>query len=73
MILGPLKKFLATALTPFPESGSRKHFHASGMHAIDSPHKITPIGIIFRKNFLKKIHLILCPFLLRVPKIFNKN
>jgi hypothetical protein len=27
--------------TIFPESGSRKRFHASGMRAIDSSHKIT--------------------------------
>jgi hypothetical protein len=27
----------------FPESGSGKHFQDEGMHAIDSPHKITPI------------------------------
>ena len=27
--------------TLFPESGSRKRFHASEMRAIDSPHKIT--------------------------------
>jgi hypothetical protein len=26
----------------FPESGLRKHFQNSGMHAIDSPHEITP-------------------------------
>jgi hypothetical protein len=32
----------------FPESGSGKHFQGSGMHAIDSPHKITPRGVIFR-------------------------
>src|SRR5689334_4030591 len=40
--------------TTFPESGKR--FHASGMHAIDSPHKITPIGVVFRKYFLVQIH-----------------
>jgi hypothetical protein len=27
----------------FPESGSRKHFHASGMRAIDFSHDFTPI------------------------------
>jgi hypothetical protein len=37
--------------TTFPESGSRKHFHNSGMSAIDSPHKIRGSKIIFRKNF----------------------
>jgi hypothetical protein len=26
----------------FPESGLRKHFQASEMRAIDSPHEITP-------------------------------
>ena len=29
-----------------PESGSRKCFHTSGMCAIDSPHKITPIRML---------------------------
>jgi hypothetical protein len=28
--------------TTFPESGSRKRFHALEIRAIDSPHKITP-------------------------------
>ena len=32
----------------FPESGSGKHFQASGICAIDFPHKIIPIWIIFR-------------------------
>jgi hypothetical protein len=27
----------------FSESGLRKHFHASGMRAIDSPHDFTPL------------------------------
>jgi hypothetical protein len=34
----------------FPESGSEKHFHGSRMRAKDSPHKITPMTMIF-KNF----------------------
>ena len=35
-----------------PKSGSGKRFQSSGMRAIDSPHKITPIEVIFRKiNF----------------------
>jgi hypothetical protein len=34
----------------FPESGSGKHFQASGMRAIDSPHKITPRESIFREK-----------------------
>ena len=39
----------------FPESGSRKHFQASRMRAIDFSHKITPRKVIFaqiqKKNF----------------------
>ena len=35
--------------TNFPESGKR--FQASGMRAIDSPHKITPRNMILRKKF----------------------
>src|SRR3954454_4810275 len=35
--------------TPFPESGSRKHFHTSGMRAIDFSHKVTPRKVIFAK------------------------
>ena len=34
----------------FPESGSGKHFHGSGMRSIDSLHKVIPRWIIFRKN-----------------------
>ena len=33
----------------FPESGSRKHFHASGMRAIDFSHDFTPNSVIFVK------------------------
>jgi hypothetical protein len=36
---------------PFPESGSEKRFHASGMHAIDSLQKITSIGVFLVKIF----------------------
>ena len=36
----------------FPESESRKHFHASGMHAIDFSHQITPNRVIFTKKIL---------------------
>jgi hypothetical protein len=39
--------FVLIHISPFPESGSGKHFHAARMRAIDSPHKITPIGIKF--------------------------
>src|SRR3569833_851128 len=35
--------------TPFPESGSRKNFHVSGMRGIDFSHQITPIKIMFFK------------------------
>ena len=44
--------FVSVYISPFPESGPGKHFHAVGMRAIDSPHKIIPIGIISGKNFL---------------------
>ena len=39
--------------TPFPESGSRKRFHASGMRGIDFSHKITPRNVFFTKIFKK--------------------
>src|SRR6478752_5569539 len=35
----------------FPESGSGKHFQASEMRAIDSPHEITPRNMILREKF----------------------
>jgi hypothetical protein len=35
----------------FPESGSRKHFQASEMRAIDSSHEITPKNMILREKF----------------------
>ena len=37
--------------TTFPESGSRKRFHALGIRAIDSPHKIRPRRDFSEKNF----------------------
>ena len=37
--------------TSFPESGSKKRFHASGVRAIDSPHKIAPKGYLLKKIF----------------------
>ena len=37
--------------TPFPESRSRKHFHASAMRGIDFSHKITPRNMILREKF----------------------
>src|SRR3569833_2820180 len=46
--------------TPFPESGSRKHFYALGMRGIDFSHKITPRKVIFakiKKNFFSKVLL----------------
>jgi hypothetical protein len=46
--------FLFNKPTPFPESGSRKRFHASGMRGIDFSHKITPIKVIFL-NLRKKL------------------
>ena len=48
--------FRFNTLTPFPESGSRKHFHASGMRGIDFSHKITPRNMFFQqKNFSPRI------------------
>src|ERR1700733_11390193 len=50
--------------TPFPESGSRKHLHASGMRGIDFSHKITPRKVIFakiQKNFFSKVLLQFLP------------
>jgi hypothetical protein len=41
----------------FPESGSNKRFQDSEMRTIDSPYKITPIGVILGKNY----HIILGP------------
>ena len=51
--------------TPFPESGSRKRFHASGMRGIDFSHKITPRNAFFTK--IKKIFLENGPQLLPPP------
>jgi hypothetical protein len=39
--------------TTFPESGSRKHFHASEIRAIDFSHDFTPIQAILAKNFFR--------------------
>jgi hypothetical protein len=50
------EKFQNFTYIYFPESGSRKHFHASGMRAIDFSHKITPIRVISEK-IMKKIFL----------------
>ena len=36
--------------TPFPESGSRKHFHVSGMRAIDFSHDFL-YRLFWQKNF----------------------
>src|SRR6185312_11866226 len=48
--------FRFNTLTPFPESGSRKHFHPSGMRGIDFSHKITPRNMFFQqKNFSPRI------------------
>ena len=41
--------------TIFPESGSRKHFHASGVRAIDFSHFFTPRTAISKKNFYIEI------------------
>ena len=52
--------------TPFPESGSRKRFHASGMRGIDFSHKITPRNVfftkIFKKIFFRDPAMIVTPF-----------
>jgi hypothetical protein len=74
--LGENKKFLdfrVNTQTPFPESGSEKHFQGRGMRAIDFPHQITPKWVIFSKtlfaifsnffdflNFHKKNPVIFC-------------
>ena len=42
--------FASIQNTHFPESGSEKHFQASEMRAIDSPHKITPRKMILRQE-----------------------
>jgi hypothetical protein len=42
----------------FTESGSGKHFQGSGMRAIDSPHKITPYGIIFERILRNKFSIL---------------
>jgi hypothetical protein len=42
-------KMFALKTQFFPETGPWKHFQDSGMRAIDSPHRITSIGAIFRK------------------------
>ena len=57
-----MKFFLIFAsIHQLPELGSRKHFHAPGMHSINFPHKITLIWVIFSlKNF-------------SVPKIFSHS
>jgi hypothetical protein len=51
--------FRVNTPTSYPESGSRKHFHALGVCAIDFPHKITHLWVIFSKKILglKKFHL----------------
>ena len=47
-----IRTFFTFTSILYPESGSRKHFQASGMGAIDFPHKITPKWVISgRKNF----------------------
>ena len=47
-----LVHFLVQKIYIFPESGSRKHFHTSGMRAIDFSHKIT-LKYVFFFNFWK--------------------
>ena len=58
--------------TPFPESGSRKRFHASGMRGIDFSHKITPKNVLFTKILKKflKIRLRLL-HIYRATEIFS--
>ena len=43
--------FRVNTPTSFPESGSRKCFHASGMRAIDSPIKLPLYGSFLVKKF----------------------
>jgi hypothetical protein len=49
---GKPKNFIFASIqnTNFPESGSRKHFQAYTMRAIDSSHEITPIDMILRQK-----------------------
>jgi hypothetical protein len=54
---GQKPNFFIFALRRYPESGSRKHFHALGVRVIDSPRQTTLIGFIFRKIiFESKVH-----------------
>ena len=46
-----IRIFFIFASVHYPESGSRKHFHASGVCTIDYPHQIIHIWVIFRKKF----------------------
>jgi hypothetical protein len=47
---------------PYPESGSRKCFHASRMRAIDFPHQITPIWVICSKRIFQVPKITKMPF-----------
>src|SRR3569833_4236469 len=67
-----IRKCLSFAsIHPFPESGSGKHFHASGMRGIDFPYKITPRGSFFRKKILSLRTTLVAPQSGIVPKILN--
>ena len=57
--------------TPFPESGSRKRFHASGMRGIDFSHKITPRNVFFTKNFFGERVAIATPPLNSLLQVYN--
>src|SRR3569623_3312950 len=55
--------FLFNTSTPFPESGSRKRFHVSGMRGIDFSHKITSRNVFFTKIFFGEQNPIVTPSL----------
>ena len=58
--------------TPFPESGSRKRFHASGMRGIDFSHKITPRNVIFLKN-VEKFFFVGDPVAINYPPLMKNH
>ena len=59
---------------PFPESGSRKRVHASGMRGIDFSHKITSRNVFFtkiKKNFFRDPAMIVTPIIFQIIYVVN--
>ena len=56
----------------FPESGSKKHFHASGMRAIDFSHDFTSTRVIFVKINFFRDPAIKCRIFDQKLKFFSK-